>query len=330
MAIKSLNSNKSPGIDGLPNEFYLKFWDIIKKELCKVIKNIINGHLLQGNQKRAIITLIPKDGELNLLKSWRPVSLICSDVKIVAKILAKRLNPLMPNIISNNQYCVNSRTIVECNSKIRDVLYYAGNNMMSGALINLDWEKAFDRVDWGFLMKIMDKLGFPSFIINWIMILYTDITSSCLINGNVTKEFNIERGVRQGCPLSMLVYVLFQEPLYLAIQNNRKILPIETPDKEIKAIGYADDTTVCIKNDEGLIETFQVIDKFINASNSKINIKKTKIYGFGDWRNRLNWPIQELKIEVDYFCTLGITFSTNYDTALKITWDKVCKKVKMV
>ena len=138
LAIKSLNSNKSPGIDGLPNEFYLKFWYIIKNELCKIIRNIINGQLLQGNQKRAVITLIPKDGELNLLKSWRPVSLICSDVKIVAKILAIRLNPIMPSTISSNQYCVNSRTIVECNSKIRDVLYYAGNNNMSGALVNLD------------------------------------------------------------------------------------------------------------------------------------------------------------------------------------------------
>ena len=139
-------------------------------------------------------------------------------------------------------------------------------------MVNLDWEKAFDRVDWEFLKKIMTKLGFPKLIINWLMILYTNITSSCIINGNITKEFNIERGVRQGCPLSMLVYVLFQEPLYLAIQQNRKILAIETPDKESKTMGYADDTTICIRDDESLVETFKVINGFVRASNSKINI----------------------------------------------------------
>ena len=327
-AIKSLNSNKSPGIDGLPNEFYLKFWEIIKKEFCEIIINIIKGTLLKGSQKQAIITLIPKDGELNLLKSWRPVSQICSDVKIVAKILANRLNPIMPNIISKNQYCVNSRKIVECNSKIRDILYYAETNNMSGALINLDWEKAYDRVDWDFLKKIMNKIGFPEFIINWLMILYTNITSSCMVNGYITKEFRIERGVRQGCPLSMLVYVLFQEPLYLAIQKNSNILPIEIPERNTKTIGYADDTTICIKDDVGIIEVFNVIKKFVDASNSKINIKKTKIYGFGDWSNRVNWPIENLKIEMEYFSTLGITFSANYDNALSITWNKVCNKVK--
>ena len=78
-------------------------------------------------------------------------------MKIIAKILAIRLNPLMPNIISENQYCVNKKSIVECNCKIRDIMYYSGINNISGALVNLDWEKAFDRVDWRFLIKIMEK-----------------------------------------------------------------------------------------------------------------------------------------------------------------------------
>ena len=328
-AINNLNVNKSPGIDGIPNEFYLKYWDVIHKELSLVLKNIINGEILQGKQRRAIITLIPKDGDLKLLKSWRPISLICSDVKIIAKILAIRLKPLMPKIVSNNQYCVNERTIVECNCKLRDILYYAGKNNITGSLVNLDWEKAFDRVDWGFLMKILKKLGFPNFIMKWIMVLYTDISSSCLINGNITKEFKIERGVRQGCPLSMLIYVLFQEPLYQAIEKNRKIIPIEIPDKNIKEIGYADDTTICIKNDDGLKETFHIINKFEKASNSKINIKKTKIYGFGNWSNRINWPIQGLKVEFKYFKALGVFFSTDYDTALTKSWDEITKNVKI-
>ena len=327
-AVKSLNCKKSPGIDGIPNDFYIKYWDIIKNEVSKIVKNIVNGLFLQGSQKRAIITLIPKDGDLTTLRSWRPISLICSDVKIVAKILAMRLNPLMPNLISENQHCVNSKSIVHCNAKIRDIIYYANKNNLSGALINLDWEKAFDRVDWGFLIKIMKKLGFPECIIKWLMILYTDITSSCLINGNITKEFKIERGVRQGCPLSMLTYVLFQEPLYQAIEKTNRIVPFGIPNQVTKEIGYADDTTICIKDDEGFLESFKIISMFESASNSKINIKKTRIYGFGNWNWRTNWPIIGLKTEFEYFNALGIMFSTDYDKALHATWKKIYEKIK--
>ena len=322
-AVKFLNCNKSPGIDGIPSDFYLKFWDIIHKEVSQVVTSIINGLFLQGNQKRAIITIIPKDGNLTHLKSWRPISLICSDVKIVAKVLAMRLYPLMPTIISENQYCVNSKSIVQCNGRLRDIMYYANEKKLTGALVNLDWEKAFDKVDWNFLIKIMKKLGFPEFITKWLMVLYTDITSSCMVNGFITKEFSIERGVRQGCPMSMITYVFFQEPLYRAIEKNNRIIPFGLPHQKTKEIGYADDTTICINDDEGFLEAFKLINMFERASNSKINIKKTRIYGFGDWSWRTIWPIKDLKTEFDYFNALGICFSTDYDKALRTQWTKI-------
>ena len=327
-AIKSLNSNKSPGLDGLPNEFYLKYWDIIHLEVSEVIKNIILGNLLQGKQKNAVITLIPKDGDLELLKSWRPISLLCSDVKIVAKILANRLKPCMPDLISEDQYCMNNRSIVDCNVQMRDIMYYAGSNNLKGAIINLDWEKAFDRVSWEFLSKIMKKLGFSHFIIQWLMNLYNDITSSCLINGYVSSVFKIERGVRQGCPLSMLAYVIFQEPLYLAIGKSKKIKPLDLPCKPIKKLGFADDTTLFVKDDNSFLEVFNIINEFEMATNSKINIKKTKLYGIGDWKGRVNWPINGFKLETEHFKTLGITFSCDYDLAVNFSWRQISENIK--
>ena len=327
-AIKLLNANKSPGLDGIPNEFYLKYWDIISKEVSKVIINIIFGTLLTGNQKRALITLIPKDGDLELLKSWRPISLLCSDVKIVAKILSNRLKPFMPDLISEDQFCMSNKSIVECNSQMRDIIYYAGENNLNGALINLDWEKAFDRVSWEFLYKIMIKMGFSEFVIKWIMTLYNGITSSCLVNGYITKEFKIERGVRQGCPLSMLMYVIFQEPLYIALEKSEIIKPLDLPCENKKKLGFADDTTIFVKNDESFVEVFNIIHKFEKASNSKINLKKTKLYGLGEWQDRIIYPIGGMKVEVDHFSTLGITFSSNYDLAIKISWTKIYEKIK--
>ena len=127
----------------------------------------------------------------------------------------------MPDLISEDQFCMSNKSIVECNSQMRDIIYYAGENNLNGALINLDWEKAFDQVSQEFLYKIMIRMGFFDFVIKWIMTLYNGITSSCLVNGYITKEFKIERGVRQGCPLSMLMYVIFQEPVYIALKNQR-------------------------------------------------------------------------------------------------------------
>ena len=120
----------------------------------------------------------------------------------------------------------------------------------------------------------------------------------------------------------------FQEPLYRAIEKNIRIIPFGLPHQKIKEIGYADDTTICISNDEGFLEAFKIISMFESASNSKINIKKTRIYGFGDWKWRTLWPIKGLKTEFEYFNALGICFSTNYDDALKAQWERIAEKIK--
>ena len=326
-AINDMNVNKAPGLDGIPIEFYLKFWDIIKDELIEIVTNIVNGTLLNESQRKAIITLIPKDGgDLSLLKSWRPVSLICCDIKIVAKVLAMRLKPLMYSLLSENQFCIEGRSIINCNTEIRDILYYSGSNNLNGAVINIDWEKAFDRVDWEFLRKVLVKMKFPNFILKWIETLYTNIESVVLINGHFTKSFYIKRGVRQGCPLSMLLFVIFQNPLYIAFERN--IGPMKINNKGIVQKGYADDTNIFTDSDEKFLEIFKILNLFELATNSKLNLRKTTVYGFGRWKGRTNWPIPELKIEVDYFSTLGIVFSENYDRAIEVMWYKVYNKIK--
>ena len=176
-------------IDGIAIEFYIRFWKEIKKEFVEIIKNISKGMLLEESQRKAIITLIHKDGELDRLKNWRPISLICTDVKIVAKILAIRLAKIMDSIICENQYCVPNRTIIECTNKIRDIIFYFNQKNVTGAIVNLDWEKAFDRVNLVFLSRILYKIGFPVSIINWFMALYKNIESMCMINGHLSDPF---------------------------------------------------------------------------------------------------------------------------------------------
>ena len=186
-------------------------------------------------------------------------------------------------------------------------LYFNQKNI-TGAIVNLDWEKAFDRVNWSFLSKALHRMGFPVSIINWFFILYKNIESSCMVNGHLLKAFSIERGVRQGCPLSMLAFVLFQEPLYLAIEKYANVIPPQIPGKNFKNVGYADDTSLYIVDEKSLIEAFHVLSLFEDASNAKLNLKKTKIFSFGKWQGRHLWPNKDLKVELEYFKALGIFF----------------------
>ena len=163
--INSTPNNKSPGIDGIPFEFYKTFWDTIKNEIYQIIYGIIEYNL-SYSQKTAIIILNPKDDRTSCLSNWRPISLTTCDYKIFTKLIANRLKYLMPNIISPEQFCCPGKSIVDCNTMVRDIVHYCSTEDLPGAVINLDWSKAFDRVDIDFLLKVMLKLGFSQIFID--------------------------------------------------------------------------------------------------------------------------------------------------------------------
>merc|ERR1712055_773712 len=98
------------------------------------------------------------------------------------------------------------------------------------------------------------------------MIFYTNRTSKFLVIGNLTEEFNVERGVRQGCPLSMLFFIISQEPLYNSIEISRNILPFKTPNGATKLEGYADDTNIILSDDQSICEAFKMIEDFADVA----------------------------------------------------------------
>ena len=105
LTMKAFSTNKSPGIDGIPIEFYLKFFNIIKNEFCEVVRNSLRMESLTESQRKAIIILIFKGGDCKLISSWRPISLICVDTKILAKLIAHRIRLVLNKCISQEQYC---------------------------------------------------------------------------------------------------------------------------------------------------------------------------------------------------------------------------------
>ena len=327
--IRSLNNGKAPGMDGLPVEFYKEFLPIIKDELLMVIKKVLDCRLLTSLQNTGLIKLLSKGTKGHTLSDWRPISLLNVDCKIIAKLLANRLKHVMYKLISGEQYCsVKGKSIVNCNNNIRDIIHYVNENKLTGAILKLDWAKAFDTVDHELLFKIMKKLGIPCEFIEWIKILYKNCMSCLCINGYVGNPFHIERSVRQGCPLSMLLFVIYQEPLYLEIKHNRNIKPPQLPNAiDVCIQGYADDTSIFIANDQSLTEVCQVISEFEKASGAKLNRDKCSITGMGNWMDRTDWPIPWLRTETD-LKILGIFYCQTEIETLEKNWDSIVSKVE--
>ena len=228
IAIKQLNNNKSPGEDGITAEFYKHFEIKLTPILCELYNNILFKNELSETMKMGIITLIYKNkGNIDYLKNWRPITLLNIDYKILTKILTNRIKNIETDIINNLQSAgIKNKSIINNALNLKTIIDYIEEKDDKGILISIDQEKAFDRVEHNYLIKVLQKYNFPENFIKFIKIIIYDIKSKVLVNGSFTKEINIKRSVRQGCPLSMLLYVLSLEPLTYFINNSKNIIEI--------------------------------------------------------------------------------------------------------
>ena len=165
------------------------------------------------------------------------------DTKIMSKVIASRIKSVLPNIIHHNQTgYVKDRFTGETIRSIYDIMVYTVEENIPGLLIFNDFEKAFDSVEWDFLFKCLEAFNFGSDFLRWIKTFYTHV-QSCIIN-NVTASnyFPLERGVRQGDPLSPYLFIVVVETLAIAIHQNQDIRGISIENEETKILQCADDT----------------------------------------------------------------------------------------
>ena len=214
-ALKEMANDKTPGLDGLTTNFYKFFWPDIKHILFdSYISSFEQGELSSG-QRIGVLSLIPKkDNHLRYLKSWRPVSLLATDYKILAKTLASRLQKIIKKLINPDQVgYIKGRYISQNVRTIEDITIYAEKYNIPGLLVLIDFEKAFDMVEWPFLFDTLKQFNFDHTYIAWIKLLYTSICSCTINNGYLSERSNLSRGIRQGCPISALLFILVAEVL---------------------------------------------------------------------------------------------------------------------
>ena len=262
--LSTFQNNKTPGNDGLTIEFYRSFWPVLGEMLVKSLNYSYKHGELSSSQKEAVIVLIDKkDRDRRQIKNWRPISLINVDVKIGTKAIAKRLEKVLPEIIHHNQNAyVKGRTIFDAVRTIDDIISLTASKDISSLLVAIDFEKAFDSVNWNYLKKTLEKFNFGPSFIAWITTFYSDISSSVMNNGFATQPFKLSRGVRQGDPLSPYLFILVLETLAINIRNDIKIGGIKIDNQELKLVIFADDLTVFLKDKESFYQLSNTLHTF--------------------------------------------------------------------
>ena len=225
-------------------------WYLIKKELTCIFQYSFNNFTPASSQYKAMIFLLYKKGDREALSNWRPISPLNTDYKIITKVLAERLKKILSNIIHPDQKgFVAGRNISEANRMLQDVIDYSEREKINYSIIFLDYQKAFDRVEWLWTYKCLEAFNSGVKFRKLVQMIFRNAITCILTNGFQSKYFKLSRSVQQGCPVSPLIYIIQAEPLACAIRSNNKIIGFPLPfiypenDKpaETKMVSYVDD-----------------------------------------------------------------------------------------
>ena len=242
----------------------------------------------------ALIRLIYKNrGERTDLKNWRPISLLTVDYKILSKVITNRMKLIMPLLVGEEQTCgVVGRNIHDNLMVLRDTIDYVELDNSEAALISIDQEKAFDRISWKYLFTVLTKMGIPSNLIKWIKLLYSNPNCNIIVNNFIGSPVKVSRGIRQGCPLSPLLYSICAEGLASLARTDCDLKGIVTPGGEssIRLIQHADDITFFIGDNKEFVTINNILSTYCKGSGSKLNVDKSKGMWLGKWTGRVDKP----------------------------------------
>ena len=334
-ALKSMKNDKSPGTDGMTVNFFKFFWKDLGEFIIKSLNEGFEKGKMSITQREGIITCIPKgDKPREFLKNWRPISLLNVVYKIGSACIANRIKKVLPELIHDDQTgFVPGRYIGDNLRLLYDIIDYLQKENLPGLLVSIDFEKAFDSVDWTFMEKVLKHFGFGKDIIRWVTAFYNDIRSSIIVNGQASSSFIIERGCRQGDPISPYLFILCAEILAGQIREEKNIKAIKIDDTEYKISQFADDTTFLLEGDRNSFEKlFDILNKFGEVSGLKLNAEKTNNVWLGSLRNSdTRWlPHLNMTWNPPKFKILGLWFTNNLDEMEKInTRDKYLETKKL-
>ncbi|KAL4560381.1 hypothetical protein LXL04_032531 [Taraxacum kok-saghyz] len=307
----------------------------MQDDIMRFIKHLeIHGSLARGSNS-SFIFLLPKVKDPLILGDYRPISLIGSLYKILAKVLANRLKRVIGSVVGENQTAfIKKRNILDGPMIINEMCNWTKKAKRKMLLFKVDFEKAFDSVNWNYLESIMLQMGFGVKWVSWIRGCLSSSRASVLINGSATKEFPISKGVRQGDPMSPFLFIIAMEGLNTVMksatqQNLFQGIAIPNSDVSISHLFYADDALFVGEWNISNFNNLSRILRCFNASSGlKVNFHKSQVYGFGVAKQEVADCAQILGCAVGEmpFKYLGVPVGANM--ARRKSWQPIIERMQ--
>ncbi|KAJ9687213.1 hypothetical protein PVL29_015891 [Vitis rotundifolia] len=307
-ALMEMNGDKAPGPDGFSVFFWQGCWEFVKEEIMEMFKEFHDQNRFLKSINNTFLVLIPKKGGAEDLGDFRPISLLGGLYKLLAKVLANRLKKGIGKVVSSDQNAfVKGRQILDASLIANEVIDTWNKRGDNGVICKLDIEKAYDSINWQFLLKVMEKMGFGSKWLRWMWWCISTAKFSVLVNGTPAGFFSSSKGLRQGDPLSPYLFVMGMEVLSILIRRAMEggfISGCKLQHDRGRAIHvahllFADDTIVfCEAKKEYLTNLSWILFWFEAAFGLRINLAKSEIIPVGEVQG-----IEELAVELG--CRVG-------------------------
>ncbi|CAN1163478.1 LINE-1 reverse transcriptase homolog, partial [Linum perenne] len=303
----AISPTKAPGPDGFTGLFFQKYWDIIQSDVSRAIKDFFRSNRMLPALNHTWLTLIPKTSDPRSIKDLRPIGLCTVIYKIISKIITSRLSKILPHIINPCQNgFIKARSITDNILLAHELLHHfkCHSGSQHYMAFKIDMEKAYARVEWTFLLPLLGALGFAPRFICLLHACLSSATMKVLVNGTPYGFFSPTRGVRQGDPLSPLLFALCSEWLSLLIQqailtNSLCGIGLNSHCPKISHLMFADDTILFLKVTRSSIQVLKrLLQNYENMSGQRVNLTKSAA------RFSHNTPASK---QTEYLTMLGVT-----------------------
>ena len=330
-AMASMQCARCPGPDGYPIEFYRTFFPLLAPLLVDMYNESYTKHTLPSTLTQATISLILKKNKDPLdCTSYRPISLLNVDLKLLSKLLALRLDSILPTIISPDQTgFIKNRYSFYNLRRLYNIIYNQPSSNTPEALISLDAEKAFDRVEWAYLFYTMQKFGLGHKFITWAQLLYSAPKASVRTNNNFSEYFCLHRSTRQGCPLSPLLFAIAIEPLAVFLRSNQEITGVFRSGIEHKVSLYADDLLLYVSNlSTSIPAALKSLATFGSISGYKLNLSKSELFPLNAAARAYPTHSFPFKIANHRFTYLGVQITEKFHDLYKFNFATLLSRVQ--
>ncbi|GJT14950.1 RNA-directed DNA polymerase, eukaryota [Tanacetum coccineum] len=321
-AVWDCGIDKSPGPDGFMFGLYRRYWNIIENDVVDAVTCFfLQGYFPKGSNS-SFVTLIPKTLNANMVKDFRPISLIGSMYKIISKILANRLVMVLGDLVNEVQYAfVADRQILDGPFILNELVQWCKKKKKNSLVFKVDFEKAYDSVRWDYLDDVLRKFGFGEKWCMWIQNYLRSSRGSVIVNGSPTEEFQFFKGLKQGDPLSPFLFILVMETLQISFQRVvdaglfKGIMLAHS--LHLSHMFYVDDAIFMGQWSESNIDTIvQVLECFHHASGLRINMSKSKLLGISVEANKVEQAAAKIGCTICNTPKSGSQWNVEYSRAL--------------